>query len=147
MTNKYSFQSEKSAIKADMLALLEEYADDSVEFYLANGFDALAVSLKLEEDWKRRVLFDFLIIDKKAILECIRRNKGFFLKMISEGKGGMIRPMLGMKDRKYDQIWVEALDLLNLYFVQRQVDDKLFNLSLENFFENSMLNEQDNQEE
>ena len=145
--NKYIYHSERKALKSEILEYLAKYSDDLVEFYLANGFDALAVSLHMKDDFRRRVLFDYLMLEKKAIMECIRRNKIFFLKIISDGTGEMIRPMLGLKGRKYDQVWLEALDLLNLYFVQRRVDDKLFNLSLENFFENSILNEQNKQEE
>jgi len=145
--NKYSYHSEKRALKLDILAQLEGYANDLVEFYLANGFDALAVSLQMKDDFRRRILFDYLMLEKKAILECIRRNKGFFLKIISDGKGEMIRPMLGLTANKYSKIWLEALDLLNLYFVERKVDEKLFNFSLEKFFENSILNEQNKQEE
>lgn len=145
--NKYTFHSEKKALRLEIQEYLVQYSDDLLEFYLANGFDALAVSLKMKDDFRRRILFDFLVLDKKAIMECIRRNKSFFLKIISDGKGEMIRPMLGLKGEKYDLVWLEALDLLNLYFVQRRVDDKLFNLSLEKFFENSILNEQNKQEE
>lgn len=144
---KYEHHSEKKALKLEIQEYLGRYSDDLLEFYLANGFDALAISLKMKDDFRRRILFDFLVLDKKAIMECIRRNKGFFLKIIFDGKGEMIRPMLGLKGEKYDLAWVEALDLLNLYFVQRKVDDKLFNLSMEIFFENSILNEQDKQEE
>jgi hypothetical protein len=139
--NKYAFVSEKKAISMEMKVALEKYSETVCEFYLANGFDALAVSLKLDSDFQRRVLFDFIMLDKKILLECIKRNKQFFLKMISDGKGEMIRPMLGLKAKKYNQIWKEALDLLNLYFVERKVDEKLFNLAMEKFFQNSILNE------
>lgn len=111
-----------------------------VEQYLTDGFDGLALKLKLFNDLQRKMLFDFLIIEKKALLECIRRNKAFFLKMITDGKGPHIRPMLGLKAEKYDSTWLEALDLLNLYFLEKKVDEKLNNLILEKFFANSMLN-------
>jgi hypothetical protein len=144
--SKYEFRSERKALKMEIQEYLVRYSDDLVEFYLSNGFDALAISLKMKDDWRRRILFDFLVLEKKSINECIRRNKAFFLKIISDGNGEMIRTMLGLLGEKYDQAWLEALDLLNLYFVQRKVDDKLFNLSLEKFFENSILNERNKEE-
>lgn len=145
--NKYSYLSEKKARKLEMWQILDEYSEQVVGFYLANGFDSLAVSLNLKNNWERRVLFDYLILEKKAVLECVRSNKGFFLKIISEGKGALIRPMLGLKASKYNQIWLETLDLLNLYFVERKVDEKLFNFSLDKFFERSILNEENRPEE
>ena len=137
--DNYSYLSEKQAVKKSMYLVLEKYSDDVREFYLQNGFDALAIMLRLTDDWSRRVLFDFIMLEKKAVLDCIRRNKGYFLKIISEGNGKLLRPMLGLKSSKYDNLWKESLGLLNLYFVERSVDDKLFNLSLEKFFQNSIL--------
>jgi len=139
--DNYSYLSEKQAIKTALWKDLEKYSEDVLEFYLQNGFDNLAIMLRLPDDWSRRVVFDYLMIEKKAVLSCIRRNKVYFLRVISEGNGKLLRPMLGLKASKYDLLWKEALDLLNLYFVERKVDDKLFNLSLEKFFENSILNE------
>ncbi|MCC6643379.1 hypothetical protein IT411_01400 [Candidatus Peregrinibacteria bacterium] len=140
MNNNYSYQSEKTALKSQMDVLFKTAGEALVEQYLSDGFDGLALKLRLFNDFQRKLLFDFLIVEKKALLECIRRNKAFFLKMILDGKGEHLRPMLGLKSEKYDSIWLEALDLLNLYFLEKKVDEKLNNLILEKFFANSMLN-------
>ena len=145
--DQYSYYSEKSALKSQIRRSLSNYAGDLLKFYLANGFDALAISLQIRDHWHRKVVFDYLVFDQKAILECVRYNKQFFLKIISAGRGEIIRSMLGLKPSKYNQVWRETLDLLHLYYVERKVEEKLFNLSLEKFFENSILNKPEGTEE
>lgn len=140
MQNNYSYNCEEEALKAQMVYLFEKGADALLEYYLNNGFDGLATHLKIANDFQRKMLFDFLIIEKKALLECVKRNKSFFLKMICDSRGEQIRPMLGLKDARYDAVWFEALDLLHIYYVEKKVDEKLSNLALDIFFENSILN-------
>lgn len=140
MQNNYSYNCEEEALKAQMTYLFEKGGEALLEYYLNNGFDGLATHLKIANDFQRKMLFDFLIIEKKALLECVKRNKGFFLKMICDARGEQIRPMLGLKDPRYDAAWFETLDLLHIYYVEKKVDEKLSNLALDKFFENSILN-------
>lgn len=119
--------------------LIKEHGNELLDYYLNNGFDALAVSLKLFTDWQRRKLFDYLMLDRKALLECVRKNKAFFLKMISDGRGKMIRPMLGVSQDRYDSLWLEVLDLLSLYFTEKKVIEKMTNFELEKFLQQSIF--------
>lgn len=147
MANKYAYQSEQKYVEEMMLLKFKVVSKELCELYLAEGFEKMVDKLQIPLEWQKNMLFDFLMLEKKVVLECIRRNKGFFLRLISEGKGGKIRPMLRLESTKYDQLWYEVLDLLSLYFVQKKVDEKLDNINLNKFFENSILNEQKPQEE
>lgn len=140
MQDNYSYISEEEALKSQMIYLFEKGGDALLECYLNNGFDGLASHLKIANDFQRKMLFDYLILEKKALLECVKRNKGFFLKMICDARGEQIRPMLGLKNARYDKVWFEALDLLHIYYVEKKVDEKLSNLALDKFFKNSILN-------
>lgn len=135
----YSYRNENQALKKQLKQLFEDRGDDLLEYYLNNGFDALAVGINLFEDELRKMLFDYLMIDRKALLECIRRNKNFFVKMIVEGDGERIRPMLGIDEEKYSALWREALDLMSLYFVEKKVIEKMTNFELEKFFNESIF--------
>ncbi len=137
--NRYSFVSEKQALREELTVLIRERGNDLLDYYLNNGFDSLAVGLKLFTDWQRRMLFDYLMLDRKALLECVRRNKAFFLKMITDGKGDMIRPMLGVDKERYDGLWLEVIDLLALYFAEKKVVEKMTNFELEKFMEQSIF--------
>ncbi|MCC7432846.1 hypothetical protein IT412_04990 [Candidatus Peregrinibacteria bacterium] len=147
MANKYAYQSEQKYVEEMMMLKFKVVSKELCELYLAEGFEKMVEKLQIPLEWQKNMLFDFLMLEKKVVLECIRRNKGFFLRLISEGKGGKIRPMLRLESTKYDQLWYEVLDLLSLYFVQKKVDEKLDNINLNKFFENSILNEQKPQEE
>lgn len=140
MQSNYSYNSEEEALKAQMSYLFERGGDALLEYYLNNGFDGLATHLKIANDFQRKMLFDFLILEKRALMECIKRNKNFFLKMIADSKGDQIRSMLGLANPCYEAAWFEALDLLHIYFVEKKVDEKLSNLAMDKFFENSILN-------
>lgn len=137
--NSHSLSGENQALKMYLNQLFVERGDDLLEYYLNNGFDDLAVGLNLFEDDFRKMLFDYLMIGRKALLECIRRNKKFFVKMIADGRGEMIRPMLGIDDEKYNSLWREALDLMSLYFVEKKVIEKMTNFELEKFFNESVF--------
>lgn len=137
--NRYAYFSEKQAVVEELRAFCVQHGDKLLEYYLTNGFDQLAVDMRLGTSLQRQVLFDFLMIEKKALLQCMRQNKAFFLKLITDGKGEIIRPMLGLKSAKYDGVWREALDLLSLYFAEKKVIEKMTNLELEKFFQSSIF--------
>lgn len=147
MANKYAYQSEQNYVEEMMKLKFKVVSQELCELYLAEGFEKMVDKLQIPLEWQKDMLFDFLMLEKKVALECIRRNKGFFLRLISEGKGNKIRPMLRLESAKFDQLWYEILDLLSLYFVQKKVDEKLDNINLNKFFENSILNGQKPQEE
>lgn len=136
---KYSYFSEQEAIQAEFQQFSTKYGDKLVEYYLANGFDQLAVDLNYGSPYQRKMLFDFLMLEKKALLQCIRANKSFFLKLITDGRGEMIRPMLGLTDGIYDGLWLEALDLMSLYFAEKKVIEKMTNSELDKFFQSSIF--------
>jgi len=136
--DRYSYYSEEQAIIIELKTLLDGKGNDLLEYYLKNGFEALAEQLKLQNDLQKQLLFDYLMLERKAILECIRRNKAFFLQMIIDGRGQLIRPILGVKEKKYDVLWREALDLLCLYFAEKKVIDRMTNGELEKFLEQSV---------
>ena len=137
--NRYTFFEEKQALETELRQFLEKEGNDVLEYYLNNGFDALAVNMRIFNDFQRQMLFDYLMIERHALLECIRRNKLFFIKLIAEGRGEEIRPMLGITDSKYSSLWAEAIDLLSLYFVEKKVIEKMTNFELEKFFTESIF--------
>lgn len=137
--NRYTYFEEKQALEQEIRQFLQNHGDVVFEYYLNNGFDALARGLSIYNDYQRKILFDYLMLDRNALLECIRRNKKFFVNMIAEGKGDSIRPMLGITARKYAKLWREALDLLSLYFVEKKVIEKMTNFELEKFFTESIF--------
>jgi tRNA(Ile)-lysidine synthase TilS/MesJ len=137
--NQYSHQQESKALEGQLVVLCENRGDDLLRYYLSHGFDALAVGLHLFDDTQRQLLFDYLMLDRKALLECLRKSKKFFVKMIAEGRGQFIRPLLGIQSKKYDALWREALDLLSLYFVEKKVIERMANTELEKFFNISIF--------
>lgn len=141
--NRYGYKNESKALKSQLKELFENRGDDLLNYYLSNGFDQLAIGLNLFDDAQRRMLFDYLMLERKALLECIRRNKLFFVKMVGEGRGDMIRPMLGIQNSEYDSLWREALDLMSLYFVEKKVIEKMTNFELEKFFNESIFGVED----
>jgi len=136
---KYSYFSEQEAIQEEFKLFSAQHGDKLVEYYLANGFDQLATDLNYGTPFQRQMLFDFLMLEKKALLQCIRANKTFFLKLITDGRGEMIRPMLGLSEQRYDSLWAEALDLMSLYFAEKKVIEKMTNTELDKFFLNSLF--------
>ncbi len=137
--NRYSYLSEKQALSIEMKMFLTAQGDCLLEFYLNNGFEKLAEKYNFEADWQKKLLFDYLMLERKALLICLRRNKAFFLKLISEGRGQLIRPMLGVTASQYDGLWREALDLLSLYFAEKKVIEKMTNEELAKFLEQSIF--------
>lgn len=142
--NRYAYFSEQQAVQEEFQAYCDQHGDKLLEYYLANGFDQLAVDMRLGSPFQRELLFDFLMLEKKALLKCMRQNKAFFLKLITDGKGELIRPMLGLKAEKYDGLWREALDLMSLYFAEKKVIEKMTNLELEKFFQSSIFGSENN---
>lgn len=140
--NKYSYFEEKQAMRLELDDMLQKNGDAVLEYYLSNGFEALVTGLNLFDDGLRRAVFDYLMLERRALLECLRRNKAFFMQIISEGRGHSIRPMLGLRSRKYNALWREALDLLALYFVEKKVIEKMTNFELEKFFSESIFGKQ-----
>ncbi len=136
---KYSYFSEEEALQSEFGIFSASYGDKLVEYYLSNGFEQLASDLHYNSSFQRQLLFDFLMLEKKALLKCIRANKKFFLKLITDGRGEMIRSMLGLIDSKYDALWLEAIDLLSLYFSEKKVIEKMTNLELDKFLQSSIL--------
>lgn len=137
--NQYDFFEEKECLHYQLKELLKKRGDALLEFYLNNGFEALASGLKIVDPSLRQMLFDYLMLERKALLECLRRNKNFFIKMIADGRGESIRPLLGVSAAQYDGVWREALDLLGLYFVEKKVIEKMTNFELEKFFAESIF--------
>lgn len=137
--NRYTFFEEKQVLEHEIRQFLGENGDVVLEHYLNNGFDALAVSLNIFNDFQRQILFDYLMLERQALLECVRRNKQFFVKLIADGRGEAIRPMLGITAHQYDSLWRESLDLLSLYFVEKKVIEKMTNFELEKFFTESIF--------
>lgn len=137
--SKYTYFSEEKALVDEFKTFSSSYGDKLVEYYLENGFDQLALDLHFGSAFQRQMLFDFLMVERKALLQCIRKNKPFFLKLITDGRGEMIRPMLGLTDLRFDGLWREALDLLSLYFSEKKVIEKMTNLELEKFFQSSIF--------
>ena len=137
--SKYSYYSEEKALIDDFKSFSSSCGDQLVEYYLEHGFDRLAVDLHYGSPFQRQLLFEFLMVERKALLECIRRNKKFFLQLITDGRGEMIRPMLGLTEPRFDGVWREALDLLSLYFSEKKVIEKMTNLELDKFFQSSIF--------
>jgi hypothetical protein len=132
--NKYSYFSEKEALESELLADLRANTEKYLNLYLDQGFEGLAAKFSFNQDWQKRLVFDFLVFEKKAVLTLIRQNSTFFLSIISEGNGEMIAEMLGITGRKYRKIWHQALEELNAQFIQKELDDKLFNFACSVFF-------------
>lgn len=137
--NRYTYHEEKQVLEQEIRLFLDKKGDDVLEIYLNQGFDALAVGLHIFNDFQRHILFDYLMLNRQALLECIRKNKFFFIKLIADGRGQTIRPMLGITDSKYDALWRESLDLLSLYFVEKKVIEKMTNFELDKFFTESIF--------
>lgn len=146
MFDKYAYSSEKQYVEEMLLLKFRVVAKELLDMYLTEGFEKMVEKLQIPLEWQKKMLFDFLIFEQKAAQECIRRNKKFFLRLIAEGKGKFIRKMLRLEGDIYNSLWYELLDLLSLYFVQKKVDEKLENINLKKFFENSILNEQNTPE-
>jgi hypothetical protein len=144
MVNRYSYFEENQALLSELKMLVNSHGNALVEHYLNHGFDDLAVKLGLFNDLQREFLFNYLMLDRKALLECVRRNKAFFLKLICEGKGNMIRPMLGIHSSRFDVLWRETLDLLSLYFAEKKVVEKMTNQELDKFLQQSIFKSEKN---
>lgn len=137
--NKYLYDSEEEANLMEVNYIISNFGDDLVEYYLKHGLKKLLKDLSLFSENQKQILFDYLMLERKALLKCIQGNKGFFLKIIIEGKGETIRPMLGIADHKYDKLWLEAIDLLSLYFAEKKVAEKFDNLKLDQFLQKNIL--------
>lgn len=133
--NKYNYYSEQAALSKELINFFQKYGEETLRFYLKKGFQALVESFQLQFNWQITLLFDFLVFEKKAILACIKANKIFFIRMISDQKGDQIRNILGIADVKYDIIWKEALDVLNLYYTEKLVENEQFEKTCELFFQ------------
>ncbi|MGL5831364.1 MAG: hypothetical protein ACRCZE_04420 [Candidatus Altimarinota bacterium] len=132
--NKYSFYSEKAALEKQWQATFNLVGEKLEKAYLEEGFKAMTERLKFTQEWQKQLLFDFLVWERDVVLKCVVKHRGFFLKIIADGRGEIIRDMLGVEDRKYDLAWEKALEKLKTFFVEKEIDQKLSNLSLANFF-------------
>ncbi len=133
--NRYNYYSEQAAVSQELMFFFQKHGEAILKFYLKRGFQVLVESLKLQFDWQRTLLFNFLVFEKKAILECIKINKIYFIKIISDQKGDQIRNILGITDVKYDSVWKEALEVLNLYYIEKLVENEQFEKACELFFQ------------
>lgn len=133
--NRYNYFSEKAALEQELLENISANGDLILNFYLKNGFGSLAEKVGITEEWQRNLLFDYLVFEKKAIALCVKENRDFFLRLIGEGKGEMIRNVLGIENKKYDKVWLNALKVLKKLFTEKVIREKLFNLACTDFFE------------
>ena len=81
--NRYSYYHEEKALKAEVIAILARYDELLVKLYLKRGFTEVCGLLKLDQVWQRKMLFDYLVFEKKVVLKCIVENKKFFLELIN----------------------------------------------------------------
>ncbi len=137
---RYDHFSEKAVLEQEFIASLYRFGDDILKFYLNHGFEALTIMLKIELDWQRKLLFDFLMFEKDAASMCITENTNFFLRLIAEGEGKMIPKILGISENKYNSVWKKALNLLKDLFHRKILEEKLFNLACSNYFSQAQRN-------
>jgi hypothetical protein len=132
--NKYSYYSEKAALEKQWLDTFRLAGEKLEKLYLELGFQSMTEKLGLKQEWQKRLLFDFLVLEREVVLKCLVKHRGFFLKIIGDGRGEIIRDMLDLEDKKYNKAWEKALEKLKSFFVEKEIDQKLNNLALANFF-------------
>ncbi|MBD3269951.1 hypothetical protein GF376_00320 [Candidatus Peregrinibacteria bacterium] len=136
--NRYNYFSEKAALEQEMLISLRSNSEFLLQTYLKDGIESVFNRLNCSMEWQKKLLFDFLVFELNAIHKLIEENNGFFLSIIGRGEGSVIRKMLGIEGKKYDLKWLEILNLLNEFYLQKVLNEKLENFACSVFFE--MLN-------
>lgn len=142
MPDKYSHRSEKKALQRHLLVLFRQNRRLLCGFYLEFGFEELVKMSGIKDEFQKQLLFDFLMLECRVVLECIVENRDFFLGIIGEGKGEKIRVMLGLTPARYDRLWKQATELLSQCWVRREVDEKLANLKRNFQLRSAVLEEQ-----
>jgi len=132
--NRYSYQSEQEVLVKEFTNGLNKHQDLLIEYYIRFGFNELVEFLRLKNEWQKDLLFEYLIVDQKVLLTLVKRFKGFFLDLISKGNGSVIRTILGIKSKKYNQEWKEVLDYLSKLYESNLLEKRLLDLSSESFF-------------
>jgi hypothetical protein len=81
------------------------------KLYLEEGFKAMTEKLKFNSGMAKADCFLISWFgERDVVLKCLVKHRGFFLKIIADGRGEIIRDMLDLEDRKYDKAWEKALE-------------------------------------
>ena len=108
--SRYSKQLESEVLVKEFLVNIKPFEDDLVERFLEKGFELMCESLELNDEFYKKVLFVYLVKEKRVLKKVVERNKRFFLGIICSGRGDIIRPMLGIQSIVFDCVWKEILD-------------------------------------
>ena len=114
----------QNVLKSIVLAHMDFFAD----LVAQNGPNVMRRVFKIEDvkyDGVFEELFDVVAVSGGGLYRYVYKNEAFLTGRIKDGGTFRLREDLGMKNAKYDELWLEIVDMLLSRFCEDYSDDRV----------------------
>lgn len=104
-----------SRVRKDRIfKLLKRFDKKLVDFYLDKGPYELRKKLDIKEDDLWKMVFDYLLYEKRIVRVCVKQNAEYIHEMFADKGPETIRKSFRLTEDEYDEEWEYIMDYIGI---------------------------------
>ena len=101
-------------LKYRIYAMLDQYEQKILDYYLKHGPLALKQKLDIKDDDIWTTVFDYLIFEKEAVKFCVRKYSDYVHALFKEHGPMALRENFLIDAKKYDDAWQYVMEFIGI---------------------------------